>query len=138
MSRPRQRSSSSSMNSRPSATSGSSSSPTTFRSSQPSPTRSWSCATGRSWKPASSTACSRGGRLRFGFGGATTADTLDPHHVASDFSYGMAVQMHAPLLRYSDDGVSKPGLGEEFHVESPTSLLVRLKQGAEFHNGKTV
>lgn len=81
---------------------------------------------------------SRGGQLRMGFSGATTADTLDPHHVVSDFSYAMAVQAYAGLLRYRDDGSSNLALAEEFEIENPTSVVVRLKQGAEFHNGKTV
>lgn len=86
----------------------------------------------------SSSGQTRGGQLRMGFSGATTADTLDPHHPLTDFSYGMVVQQHAGLLRYRDDGTSNHALAEEFEVESPTSVLIRLKQGAEFHNGKTI
>lgn len=81
---------------------------------------------------------SRGGQLRMGFSGATTADTLDPHHPLTDFAYAMVTQQHAGLLRYRDDGSTNLALAEEFTIESPTSVVVRLRQGLEFHNGKTI
>lgn len=79
----------------------------------------------------------RGGTLRFGYSRGSSDDTLDIHHGSNDFEIAAGLQMHAGLVRIRD-GELIMGLAEEIDLESPTTVTVRLREGLEFHNGKTI
>ena len=78
-----------------------------------------------------------GGTLRFGYTGGSPSDTLDLTTQVGNYGIGAAKQMSAGLLFRKGTELQNV-LAEEVEVESPTSIVVRLRQDLEFHNGKTV
>lgn len=86
---------------------------------------------------ATTAAAGGGGILRFGFTGGSTADTLDLTTQVGNYGIACAKQMSATLRRRSGTEWFNI-LAEEVDVESPTSIVVRLRQGLEFHNGRPV
>lgn len=79
----------------------------------------------------------RGGTLRFGYFGATANDGLDLTMQTADFGIAIARQMNAGIGTLSPSGEFEPDLAEEIE-QSIDEVVVRLKQGLEFHNGKTI
>lgn len=91
--------------------------------------------------PASSAAAGggkKGGTLRFGYNQATVNDTLDLPTAVNDFMTAIGRQMNVGLGKVRYDGVFNPILAEEVTNDTPTEVVVRLRQGLEFHNGKTI
>ena len=80
----------------------------------------------------------QGGTLRFGYNQATATDTLDLPTAVNDWMQATGRQMNAGIGKTSYDGSFKNILAEEISYDSPTQITVRLKQGLEFHNGKTI
>jgi peptide/nickel transport system substrate-binding protein len=90
-------------------------------------------------------AAKKGGTLRFGYAGGSTQDTLDFQHAVSNFAVAAGAQIYSSLLRGDfpkENGKivnsTRPVLAESVELESPTSVVVRLKSDLEFHNGKTI
>lgn len=79
-----------------------------------------------------------GGTLRFGYNQATVNDTLNLPTAVNDYMIAIGRQMNTPVGKMGIDGVFRNTLAEEVISESPTEVVVRLKQGLEFHNGKTI
>ncbi|MGY1746519.1 ABC transporter substrate-binding protein [Blastococcus sp. SYSU D00695] len=86
-----------------------------------------------------------GGTFRFGYYGGSSSDSLDAQYAVTDFAVATSVQLWAPLLTGSaksegnvttDD--SPAALAETIEAESPTSLVVRLKEGITFHKGAPI
>jgi peptide/nickel transport system substrate-binding protein len=88
---------------------------------------------------ASSTAVPKpGGVLRFGYTQGSVNDTLDVMHALSDFQIAIGRQMNVGLGKIGVDGKPVLYLAEEINTDSPTEVVVRLKDGLEFHNGRPI
>lgn len=88
--------------------------------------------------PAASVAPRAGGTLRFGYTQGTVNDSLDLPTAVNDYMIAIGRQMNAGLGRVTLSGEFEGRLAEELINESPTEVVVRLKDGVEFHNGKTI
>lgn len=87
----------------------------------------------------------RGGTLRLALGGASQSDTLDSMKMTTVWDVAIAYNLYSRLLERvlggTDDAPTLevgPGLAEEITYETPTAMVVRLREGVEFHHGKTV
>jgi len=80
----------------------------------------------------------RGGTLRVGVTGGGPEDTVDAHKPVVKPDQARIVQLHEPLLRYNENFEIEPNLAEEILADDPGTWTIRLREGVEFHNGKTV
>jgi peptide/nickel transport system substrate-binding protein len=81
----------------------------------------------------------RGGTLRASVNGGGTSDTLDPNLIADNMDYARAINLYEPLGARNLDFVTEPLLAEEITPNGTGSeWTVRVKDGVEFHNGKTL
>lgn len=87
----------------------------------------------------------RGGTLRLALGGASQSDTLDSMKMTTVWDVAIAYNLYSRLLERVPGGSDQvptldigSGLAEEVTYESPTAMVVRLREGLEFHHGKTV
>ncbi|MET7397026.1 ABC transporter substrate-binding protein [Dactylosporangium sp. NPDC005572] len=82
----------------------------------------------------------KGGRLRVGsIGGAT--DMIDPHYIATDSDQQRCQNLYDGLKYLSPDLPfhTEYGLAESVELApDATGATIRLKQGVEFHHGKTL
>ena len=79
-----------------------------------------------------------GGNLRVGLTGGSSADTLDPNSWLSDVDSTRCTALFDSLV--IADKASQPSLGvaEEITAENPASWIIRVRDGVEFHNGKSL
>ncbi|NYE01324.1 peptide/nickel transport system substrate-binding protein [Kineosphaera limosa] len=81
----------------------------------------------------------RGGVYSHGATGGGLRDTLDPHFPVTNPDIARVFQLYEPLLRWNNEYVVEPSLAESVeHSDDALTWTVRLRQGVEFHNGKTV
>ncbi len=81
----------------------------------------------------------KGGRLRVGIVGGSAKDSLNAHNPVTHPDECRAIQLYDTLATYNSDFRVELALAEEI-TPSPDARTwtIRLKQGVEFHNGKTV
>ena len=81
----------------------------------------------------------KGGTLRVGVVGSTN-DLMDGQYIVARADQARMVTGWEPIANYDDDFnvAYTHSLAEEIEVKAPDLYVVRLKQGIEFHNGKTV
>lgn len=79
----------------------------------------------------------RGGKLTVGAQGGRN-DILDPHNYFTRTAFVGCHQIFDGLVRRDTKFVPHMWLAEEVTTDSPTQLTIRLRDGLEFHNGKTV
>lgn len=87
----------------------------------------------------------RGGTLRFAWSGASPSDTTDTQATTTSWDIAIGWQLYDCLMferPVSDDpadGIEVvSGLAESVEYEGPQKLVIRLREGVEFHHGKTV
>ncbi len=81
----------------------------------------------------------RGGHMRIGSVQGSTTDTLDPATLSSGFVNLLWYTIHGQLTEVNADGQLEPLLAESFEPDGgPDRWVFELRQGVEFHNGKTV
>lgn len=81
----------------------------------------------------------RGGRLRAGVVGGSTSDTLDAHAPVTHPDQARVVNLYDTLLEFDHDYRIRPALAESVESSADaTQWTVRLRDGLEFHNGKTI
>jgi peptide/nickel transport system substrate-binding protein len=81
----------------------------------------------------------RGGVLRVGVTGGSTNDTLDPHHPPTYPDQARVSNLFEPLFLRDSSYAVQPVLGESFEPSRDArTWTLRLRQGVEFHNGKTL
>ncbi len=80
----------------------------------------------------------RGGRLRIGWYSASANDTLDPVRLTSAYDWLRAQILTNTLVRYDAGMALQPDLALSWETDDATVWTFRLRQGVEFHNGKTL
>jgi len=81
----------------------------------------------------------KGGTLRYGVGHGSTTDTLDPGLFENDFTIGMCYTMHNHLAEITPDGELVGEIAESWSASADASVWTfKIREGVEFHNGKTV
>lgn len=81
----------------------------------------------------------QGGVLRLGMGGGSTTDTLDPGTITDAVGQNVEHQIRNYLIEISPDGELVGELAESWEVKpGAAEWTVKLREGVEFHNGKTV
>ena len=81
----------------------------------------------------------KGGKLTFAFNQHGPADTLDPALLQSTLAYIRARSLYGSLVRLTNELSYEPELAEQVipNVDL-TEWTFKLRQGVEFHNGKTL
>ncbi|RVD08126.1 ABC transporter substrate-binding protein [Mesorhizobium sp. M7A.F.Ca.ET.027.02.1.1] len=82
----------------------------------------------------------KGGFMKFGVGGGSQSDTLDPATWPSTFALAaLGGSMCNNLTEILPDGSVVPDLAESFEPsEGATKWVFKLRKGSTFHNGKDV
>ncbi len=80
-----------------------------------------------------------GGTLRVGVVGSTN-DLMDAQYIVARADQARLITGWEPISNYDDNFniAYNNSLAEEIEAVAPDQYVVRLKQGVEFHNGKTV
>ena len=95
--------------------------------------------TGASTAPAAAGTPVRGGNFRVGVTGGGAKDLFDGQNIITKPDQARLVSCFESLLTYDKDYKVVPeGLAEEVAQDTPTQYTIRLRQGVEFHNGKTL
>ena len=81
----------------------------------------------------------KGGHLKLGLGGGESSNSLDPALTLSQAPYNVMAHIGEPLVRVAPDGGLDLRLAEEISA-SPDARVwsFKIRQGIEFHNGKTM
>lgn len=81
----------------------------------------------------------RGGTLRVGGTGGGARDTLDPNRQQTALDFARCFALYDPLVELTQDFTYELALAEEVTPDDASARVwtVRLKEGIEFHNGKT-
>ena len=81
----------------------------------------------------------KGGRLRIGLSGGSSADTLDPAVFTNMMPLIVSFQLRNCLVEIDQNSQVVPELAESWDA-SPDAVTwsFKLRQGVEFHNGKTL
>lgn len=81
----------------------------------------------------------RGGTFRIGVPGGSAKDFIDGEHIVTKPDIARLVATFEPLTIFDETYSPKmDGLAEEVTAEKASQWLIRLRDGIEFHNGKTV
>ena len=81
----------------------------------------------------------KGGVYSHGATGGGLKDTLDPHFPVTNPDIARCLNLYEPLLRWNNKYELEPCVAESVRVDSSAlSWTITLRQGVEFHNGKTV
>src|SRR5919108_449821 len=80
----------------------------------------------------------RGGTFRVGIAGGGTTDFIDGQNIVNEPDIARNVITFEGLAYFDERYRPKiDGLAEELRAESATRYLIRIRDGVEFHNGKT-
>jgi peptide/nickel transport system substrate-binding protein len=89
--------------------------------------------------PVHASAPKRGGRLRVGAPGGATSDNLDPSTLLALVPFLCNQALRSNLVEIDSDMKPIPELAESFEPSADaTRWVFKLRQGVEFHNGKTM
>jgi len=80
----------------------------------------------------------RGGRLRQGYGSGQTTDTLNPGSYENFLTISVGYTLANNLTEVAPDGSLIPELAESFESEDGKTWHFKIREGVEFHNGKSV
>ena len=90
-------------------------------------------------RPALAATPKKGGTLRTGFGHGSTTDTLDPATFTDTYTQFIGYAMRNQLIEVSPKGKLVPELAESWEASADAAQWTfKLRQGVEFHNGKTM
>lgn len=79
-----------------------------------------------------------GGHFRLGFGHGSTTDSLDPGTTENDMMTGVNFAYGQCLTEVDSDGSLIPELAESYDSTDGKTWVFAIRQGVEFHNGKTL
>ncbi len=90
-------------------------------------------------KPDPNTPKVRGGVYSHGATGGGLKDTLEPYFPVTNPDIARCMQLYEPLLRWNANYEIEPSIAESVTPNADsTQWTIKLRQGVEFHNGKTV
>ena len=90
-------------------------------------------------KPDQSRPQLRGGTYSHGATGGGLKDTLEPYFPVTNPDIARCLQLYEPLLRWNAEYKIEPSVAEAVTPNADnTQWTVRLRDGVEFHNGKTL
>jgi len=90
-------------------------------------------------KPDQSAPQLRGGSYSHGSTGGGLKDTLEPYFPVTNPDIARCLQLYEPLLRWNAEYKIEPSVAESVMPNRDnTQWLVRLRDGVEFHHGKTL
>ena len=94
---------------------------------------------GLSGQPLRAQTPSRGGVLRLGIGDFDTGETLDPQVTETKFMQNLQWQLRNNLIEIEAGGGLKPELATSWEPNAELTVWTfKLREGVEFHNGKTM
>jgi len=109
------------------------------------PAASGSAAPGTSAGPGASPSAggspvgTKGGNFRLGVTGGGSKDIIDGQHIVTKPDQARLVATFESLLTYDAEyRLTNDGLAEEVTAEAADKWIIRLREGVEFHDGKTV
>jgi len=79
----------------------------------------------------------RGGTFRLAVSGGST-DFIDGQHIVAKSDIARLMAGWEGLVYFDERYKIKPALAEEMRAEKSNQYLIRLREGVEFHNGKTL
>ncbi|HJS49760.1 MAG TPA: ABC transporter substrate-binding protein, partial [Gaiellaceae bacterium] len=86
-----------------------------------------------------STKIKRGGTFRIGISGGAANDFIDGQHIVNEPDIARLVANFEGLAYFDENYRPKiDGLAEELRAEKANQWLIRVRDGVEFHNGKTL
>lgn len=89
--------------------------------------------------PQSARAATPGGHFRMAMSGGGPADSLDPALIASEFPVAISYNLNGFLTSVDPNGNVQADLAESWEgSEGATVWMFKLRDGATFHNGKSV
>ena len=89
--------------------------------------------------PALAATPKKGGTLRIGIGHGSTTDTLDPATFTDTYTQFIGYALRNTLVEVSPKGKLVPELAESWEASADAAQWTfKLRQGVEFHNGKTM
>lgn len=81
----------------------------------------------------------RGGHMRLAMGHGSTSDTLDPAIIANGMQWTAAYAVANTLTELAPNGALIPSLAVEWSsTPDAATWTFKLREGVEFHNGKTM
>ncbi|HEX9771756.1 MAG TPA: ABC transporter substrate-binding protein [Kiloniellales bacterium] len=81
----------------------------------------------------------RGGHLRVGMGHGSTTDSLDPGSYENDYMIFLGYCFRGHLTEISETDQLSPDLAESWEAsDDAVQWTFKIRQGVEFHNGKTL
>ena len=81
----------------------------------------------------------QGGNFRLGVTGGGAKDIIDGQHITTKPDQARLLAGFETLLVYDREyKIVNEGLAEEVTAESPTKWIIRIREGIEFHDGKTM
>ncbi len=81
----------------------------------------------------------KGGHLRVGVGHGSTTDSLDPATFENGFMSNLDYSLHNQLTEVDENGDLIPQVAESWEAsDDAVQWTFKLRQGVEFHNGKTL
>jgi peptide/nickel transport system substrate-binding protein len=81
----------------------------------------------------------RGGTFRFVSTGGGSSDTLDANNCVENLDFARAPQLYDCLMYFDANNTVQLQLADEVTPNADaTEWTIRVKQGIEFHNGKTL
>ncbi len=90
-------------------------------------------------KPAQASTPKKGGRLRLGLAGGSTTDSMDPATIPDAMPMNLNWQLRNCLVEIDHNGNTVPELAETWEASADaTKWTFKLRNGVEFHNGKTM
>lgn len=94
---------------------------------------------GVSGQPLSAATPSQGGTLRLGIGGFDSGETLDPQATETKFMQNLQWQLRNNLIEVGAGGVLIPELATSWEANDDLTVWTfHLREGVQFHNGKTM
>src|SRR6266436_6648591 len=81
----------------------------------------------------------RGGNFRLGVTGGGSKDIMDGQNIITKPDQARLMTAFEPLLLFDENyQLTTNGLAESVTQDNPTQYTIRLRQGIEFQNGKTM
>ncbi len=91
------------------------------------------------WSEAQAMTPKKGGSLKAGADGGATTDTFNPLEMAgADHPTMSILSSYDTLTEIDDSGTPQPSLAESWEGNADGTWAIKLRQGVEFHNGKTL